>query len=68
MTPRMTPRKLPPTPTETATGLLPEELPTDPDPATVINAWNWLSGAVRAGTGDGQDHLGEGQLMFDGEL
>jgi hypothetical protein len=41
--------KYPATPTETGTGLLPEKLPTDPDLATVINAWNRLPEAVRAG-------------------
>jgi hypothetical protein len=38
-----------PTATGTATELLPELLPADPDLATVVNAWDRLPEAVRAG-------------------
>jgi hypothetical protein len=39
----------PPTATGTATGLLSELLPVDPDLATVVDVWDRLPEAVRAG-------------------
>ena len=38
-----------PTATGTATGLLPEMLPVDPDLASVVDAWDRLPEVVRAG-------------------
>jgi hypothetical protein len=58
----------PPTPTETATGLAPEKLPTDPDLAAVIDVWNRLAEAVAPASWRWSDQLGGKELMVDGEL